>query len=153
MKTKRRMKPATLPFAFWDTSAILPLCTHQRQSDPARQMTRHFRPVVWWGTRIEAVSGIRRLLRENLLTIDQSAMAMTRLDQLQSRWDEIIPTEAVRETAELLLGRHKLRAGDALQLAAALEWCGHHPRGKIIVGADNDLLRAAAAEGFTCRLL
>jgi predicted nucleic acid-binding protein len=116
-------------------------------------MTRHFRPVVWWGTRVEAVSGIRRLLRENLLKIDQAAMAISRLDQLQIRWDEIIPTESVRETAELLLGRHKLRAADALQLAAALEWCGHHPRGKIIIGADNELLRAAAAEGFTCRLL
>jgi hypothetical protein len=51
--------------------------------------------------------------------------------------------------AERLLARHKLRVADALQLAAALEWCGNNPRGRVFIGCDGDLLDRAEAEGFT----
>jgi predicted nucleic acid-binding protein len=143
-------RPKPLKFAFWDTSAILPLCSAQRQSAQVRQTTRLFRLVVWWGTSIEARSGIHRLIRERHLTRSEGEQAINRLQQLRLRWDEVTPTEAVRDTAELLLGRHKLRAGDALQLAAALEWCNYHPRGKVFISSDGDLFEAASAEGFTC---
>jgi len=68
---------------------------------------------------------------------------------LKRRWSEVQPIEKVRETAERLLGVHKLRAADALQLAAALVWCNQRPRGRTFIAADGDLARAAEAEGFT----
>ena len=150
MKTKVSDRGRSLPFAFWDTSAIVPLCGLQRESAPARQATRQYRLVVWWGTSLEALSGFHRLRREGKLTSVEATRAIDRLDYLRARWDEVLPSEAVRETAERLLSRHRLRAADALQLAAALEWCGHRPRKRVIVAGDGDLLAAAEAEGFTC---
>jgi hypothetical protein len=41
-----------------------------------------------------------------------------------------------------------LRAADALQLAAALIWCNHYPRGRTFISGDERLLEAAEREGF-----
>lgn len=151
MKTKqagRKQRP--LLTAFWDTSALVPLCCYQSQSAQARQAARTYsRQVVWWGTFIEAVSSLNRLTREAALTLDASKQAFERLDYLRSRWNEIQPTEDVRERAERLLRIHKLRAADALQLAAALVWCKDRARGRMLIGSDGNLLEAASAEGFS----
>lgn len=101
------------------------------------------------GTVIEAVSSLNRLTREATLTVDESRQAFARLDYMRSRWNEVQPTEEVRERAERLLRIHKLRAADALQLAAALVWCDGRPRGRVLIGADGNLSEAAGAEGFT----
>jgi predicted nucleic acid-binding protein len=107
------------------------------------------RQVVWWGTVIEAVSSLNRLTRDATLSVDENRQAFARLDYLRSRWNEIQPTEEVRERAERLLRIHKLRAADAFQLAAALVWCEDRPRGRALIGDDDNLSEAARAEGFT----
>lgn len=109
----------------------------------------HSRQVVWWGTVIEAVSSLNRLTREGTLSVDENRQAFARLDYLRSRWNEIQPTEDVRQRAERLLRIHKLRAADALQLAAALMWCADRPRGRALIGDDGNLSEGARAEGFT----
>jgi predicted nucleic acid-binding protein len=150
MKTKGRRKSRLPTTAFWDTSALVPLCCFQPQSAQARQAARTYsRQVVWWGTVIEAVSSLNRLTREATLTVDESRQSFARLDYMRSRWNEVQPTEEVRERAERLLRIHKLRAADALQLAAALVWCDGRPRGRVLIGADGNLSEAAGAEGFT----
>lgn len=88
-------------------------------------------------------------MREGILTGEQNRQALQRLDYLRRRWSEIQPTGEVRDRAERLLGIHKLRAPDALQLSAALVWCNQQPRGRHFIGADNDLLVGAEAEGFS----
>lgn len=41
--------PAHLPVAFWDASALVPLCCWQIQTKAARQARRLFpQMVVWW---------------------------------------------------------------------------------------------------------
>lgn len=149
MKIKRtgKSRPTT---AFWDTSGVVPLCCFQPQSAQARQAARTYsRQVVWWGTIIEAVSSLNRLTREGTLNDKESSQAFARLDYLRDRWNEIQPTEEVRNRAERLLRIHRLRAADALQLAAALIWCDNHPHGRALIGADGSLSDAASAEGFT----
>ena len=149
MKTKRtgKSRPTT---GFWDTSAVVPLCCFQPLSAQARQVARTYsRQVVWWGTISEAVSSLNRLTREGTLNAKESSQAFARLDYLRDRWNEVQPTEEVRNRAERLLRIHKLRAADALQLAAALVWCGNHPQGRTLIGADGNLSDAAGAEGFT----
>jgi predicted nucleic acid-binding protein len=89
------------------------------------------RQVVWWGTIIEAVSSLNRLVREGRLNSKESRQAFTRLDYLRERWNEVQATEEVRERAGRLLRIHKLRAADALQLAAALVWCGDRTQGRL----------------------
>jgi hypothetical protein len=107
------------------------------------------RQVTWWATGVEAVSSFNRLEREQALTALGKRHALTRLDYLRRRWNEIQPINDVRDTAERLLGVHTLRAGDALQLAAALVWCGGRPRGRHFIAGDTNLTAAAEAEGFT----
>ena len=150
MKTERGRKlAATTLTAFWDTSGIVPLCCHQPQSGRARQTARRYaRRVVWWATSVEAISSFNRLIREGYLSSKEGGQAFARLDYLRRRWNEILPTEEVRELAERLLGHHKLRAGDALQLGAALVWCNNRPRGRHFIGSDGILSDAAQAEGF-----
>ena len=151
MKTKPQ-KSATVHVlnAFWDTSAIVALCCLQKQSARAKQAARTYaRQVVWWGTSVEAISALNRLVRERYLTAQEIPQAFTKLAYLRRRWVEIEPADEVRHQAERLLGVYSLRAGDALQLAAALVWCNGYSRGRHFIGSDNNLSVAAEAEGFT----
>lgn len=75
--------------AFWDASAIVPLCRSQAGSVRGRKLlTELRRMVVWWGTPVEARSAFARLLRDNHLTVTQHRIAVERLSQLRRAWDE-----------------------------------------------------------------
>jgi|SRR5215471_2413245 len=150
MRTKRRGATPEPPFAFWDSSAVVPLCGSQRQSAQTRQIARSYRLVVWWGTSIEVISALQRLKRESNLSPAEVHQSIARLEVLRTRWDEVTPSDSIRELAERLLGLHKLRAADSLQLASALDWCGNRTRGRAFICGDGELLVAAEAEGFTC---
>jgi predicted nucleic acid-binding protein len=140
--------------AFWDTSAVVPLCCHQQTTDAARAASRRFpRQVVWWGTRVEAVSAFSRLRRERLLSDDERSQTILRLTYLSQRWNEVQPVTEVRTLAERLLASHSIRTADALQLAAALLWCRERAHGRPFVAGDGALARTAAAEGFSVLLL
>ena len=138
--------------AFWDASAVVPLCCSQPASAEGRRLRRELkRMVVWWGTPIEARSAFARLVREGRLTTDERATAVKLLAQLRVSWDEILPTEKVRSLAEELPDAHGVRAADATQLAAALVWCRERPRQHPLVCFDERLGAAAAALGFSVR--
>jgi predicted nucleic acid-binding protein len=151
MKDKAKQKTAkNVKFAFWDTSAIVPLCCRQAFSQQIRRAARQYPgQAVWWGTPVEALSSLNRLVREGYLSSGELRQALQRLDYLRRKWDEIQPTLLVRNTAERMLGAHNLRAADALQLAAALIWCRNFSRQRTFICVDNRLAEAAEAEGFT----
>ena len=46
--------------AFWDSSALVPLCLHESTSRQAHAQLRKFLPVVWWGS-IEWKSTVQSL--------------------------------------------------------------------------------------------
>src|SRR5712692_1750588 len=95
--------------AFWDTSAIVPLCCFQPQSAQATRTARvYVRQITWWATAVEAISSFNRLYRDQALTAAGKQQALTRLDHLRRRWIEILPSDEVRDGAERLLGVHKL---------------------------------------------
>jgi len=138
--------------AFWDSSAIVPLCCVPSSTIQGRRLLAELgRMVAWWGTPVEARSAFARLLREGHLTTAQHSKAVRLLEQLRRSWDEILPTEAVRVHAEALPEQYGLRAGDAWQLAAALVWCRDRPRRRPFVCMDRRLAQAASALGFTVR--
>lgn len=138
--------------AFWDASAIVPLCCSQPATAPGRRLQRELtRMVVWWGTPLEARSAFARLVRERHLTSEGRASAIGRLEALRVAWDEILPTERVRRLGEELPDAHGLRAADAAQLAAALVWCRERPRQRPFVCFDERLRAAAIALGFSVR--
>ena len=134
---------------FWDSSALVPLCVLQHSSQFVEQQLKRFHPVVWWGTSVEVQSAICRLHRAIEITDEERQWGAERLKALRQSWIEMQPGMELRESAERLLERHALRAGDSLQLAAALVWCGGRPAKRVFVCADERLSKAARAEGFT----
>ena len=102
---------------------------------------------------MEIGSALARLLRMKQITGDDYVKSRTSADLLAGSWFVIQPSEVVRGKALRLLDRHDLRAGDAFQLASALEWCGDTPSGKVFITADHRLREAALLSGFTAPTL
>jgi len=135
---------------FWDTSAFLPLLV----DEPPRErlyalLDEDSEVLAWWATPVEIASALARRERDELLTAEEVAAALTASRALSESWHEIMPSDAVRRTAERLLRTHPLRAADALQLAAALVAADHDPTSLEIVCLDERLRLAARREGFT----
>lgn len=138
--------------AFWDASAIVPLCCSQPATARGRRLlTELRRMVVWWGTPVEARSAFARLVREGRLTTTERATAIRLLNHLRGSWDEILPSEKVRSVAEGLPDEYGVRGADALQLAAAIVWCRERPRRRPFVCFDGRLVKAASEAGFIVR--
>ena len=135
--------------AFWDSSALVPLCLNESTSRQAHAQLRKFLPVVWWGSLVEVHSAIARLHRLAQLTDAEDQKARSQLDLLNRGWREILPGDHVRELATRLLGAHDLRAADSLQLAAAMTWCQQRPAKRNFLCADQRLSRVAIAAGFS----
>ncbi|MFI5311972.1 MAG: PIN domain-containing protein [Gemmatimonadales bacterium] len=134
---------------FWDSSAIVPLILAQPRSAEARAwLAEDGEIVVWWTTPVECASAIARLHRDGHLTTSDERVARELLVALQRSWFEIQPGDGLRDQALRLLRLHPLRAADALQLAAAIEWAGSPPAGTLLTFNDR-LQDAAAREGFT----
>jgi predicted nucleic acid-binding protein len=135
--------------AFWDTSAIVPLCCHQDESQEIRRIARRIKRVAaWWGTAVEARSAFSRLVRDGKMTARGLKQAVARLEVQRTSWIEVLPSDRVREIAETLPEQYGLRALDSFQLAAALVWCKEQPRGRWFVCCDVRLADAAARAGF-----
>src|SRR5438477_11148391 len=116
--------------AFWDASALVPLCVRQGSSSRATGLYSHYEIAVWWATPVEIASAMARLLRTSSIQLAEWRAAVKIAATLSDAWSVIEPSLAVRGCAELLVQRYDLRASDALQLAAALEWCGDVPQGQ-----------------------
>ena len=140
--------------AFWDSSAIVPLCCVQDSSFAARQQVRvHQLQSVWWATGLEVRNTFARLLREKNLTKKGFEQARHRLGILAAAWFEICPDGKVRDLAEQLLDQHALSTADGLQLAAALVWCREQPRHRPFICADRQLSKAAEKAGFDVQFI
>lgn len=135
--------------AYWDTSAVVPLCCHQPASARVRRFARERRKfVVWWGTAVEAHGALRRLLREGTLSDGGFLQATDRLDLVRRSWSEVLPTQEIRTRAQATLDAYDIRAADSFQLAAALVWCDGKPRRRPFICFDPRLASAARKAGF-----
>jgi hypothetical protein len=134
---------------YWDASGIVPLLVRQaRTQDMERLLQEDSAVVTWWGTPLECLSALMRLVRERRLTADDLSGAERRLHELRNGWDEILPSEACRRMAERMLRVHALRAADALQVAAALVASDHDPSRLEIVCLDQRMSEVGRKEGF-----
>jgi predicted nucleic acid-binding protein len=104
--------------------------------------------LAWWVTRVECESAVSRLERTDLLRPRSASAARSRLDRFAATWQELQPTESLRDDARRLLRVHDLRTADALQLAAALAASEGRPVTLDFVTLDERLAVAAKREGF-----
>jgi predicted nucleic acid-binding protein len=134
---------------FWDASAIVPLLANESSRERLLELLeRDPEVLIWWGTPVEIASALARRERENLLTAGDVSRALVLAHELTDGWHQVMPSDAVRRTAERLLRVHLLRAADSLQLAAALIAADHDPSTLEIVSLDARLNSAARREGF-----
>ena len=140
--------------AFWDTSAIIPLCYLQNASSAARKFRRRFKShMIWWGTRVEVHSGLARLRRLNEIDEPSVRKAISKWETFESEANVIRPVEYVIDIATTLPALYDLRSQDAFQLAAALVWCSERPRNRPFICADLRLIEAASDAGFDAILI
>ena len=134
---------------FWDASAVVPLLLEEARSETMRAESAE-RPqlVVWWGTVVECTSAIGRRERSGALELSEATEALETLDRLTRDWREVPPTPTLRDDAQRLVRVHDLRAGDALQLAAARIAADGEPGALPFVTLDERLALAASREGF-----
>ena len=95
---------------------------------------------------VEVASAINRLIREGALEASAGDPILSGLATRSIRLPAIVELSAeVASTAIGLLGRHPLKASDAVQLASAVT-----DSAALFVSSDRRLLEAAHAEGLKC---
>lgn len=134
--------------AFWDSSSLVPLCLFEQSTSRARALLLQWRPFVWWATPVEISGAIARRVREQRLNESQVDGALEALREIAAIWEVVRPTDALRKNAQSVVRQHALRAADALQLAAALEWRKTDSDRNAFISGDSRLLAAAQACGF-----
>lgn len=133
---------------FWDSSALVPLLLEQPLTARVRELLAEDADVVvWWATPVECASAVARLRREGAMSPGDEAGLVQLLGRMRASWYEMVPGDQIRAQALRVLRLHPLRAADALQLAAALEWAGT-PSSGTLVTFDDRLADAAEREGF-----
>jgi len=139
--------------AFWDTSALVPLCVRQSITPQALALYKIYDAVVWWATPVEIASALARLVRMKQLDSSDWAKARRLAKRLADSWSVIQPSDTLRAKAMQLVERFDLRAADSFQLAAALEWCEDDPQGRVFLTIDRKLKEAALLSGFDAKPL
>jgi uncharacterized protein len=125
--------------SFWDSSALVPLCTNEPRSISAGKLWKQFpQRFVWWETSVEICSALARLEREKIITPQKRLSAEKRLKVLEKVWTEIQPAARIKELARTFPAQHKMKAADSLQLAAALVWCNEQPKGRAFISGDEN---------------
>jgi predicted nucleic acid-binding protein len=149
----RTGKPLDRQLAFWDASALVPLCVAQSTTPRMVSLYKNYEVVVWWATQVEIASALARLGRMKYIDQTDWARARRLAENLADAWSVIQPSDALRAKALRLVDRYDLRAADALQLAAAMEWCDDAPAGKVFLANDEKLREAAVLSGFDANRL
>ena len=103
---------------------------------------------VWWGAPTECWSALARREREAGWPAAITDKALSNLQLIMQRAQEVLPSAAVRAHSRRLLFTHSLRAADALQLAAALVLAGSEVADLEFVTLDEALASCARREGF-----
>lgn len=137
------------PIAFWDASVLVPLCVKQNSTPQALDFESKYLKAVWWATHVEITSALARLLRRQEIAGSLYAQAQLQAEGHANLWQVVRPSAKVEREARALLELYPLRAADALQLAAALEWCEGKPRGRVFLSFDQRLSEVAGLAGFT----
>lgn len=105
---------------FFDASALVKRYVRERGSARIRRLLDDGAVAVSRLSEVEVASAFARLSREGGITPAQRDRLMTAFVADLSAWTIVEITPDVARSARQLLMRHSLRAGDAVQLAAAL---------------------------------
>jgi predicted nucleic acid-binding protein len=137
--------------AFWDASALVPLCVRQGITPRAIALYKLHDTGAWWATPVEIVSALAWLVRMKQLDSSDWTKARKLAKRLADSWSVIQPSDALRGKSMQIVDRYDLRAADSFQLATALEWCENAPPGRVFLTTDQKLGEAALLSGFDAK--
>lgn len=132
---------------FFDASALVKRYIRERHTRRVRALLERGDNAVCRLSEVEVVSAVTRLARDDALSVRQRDAIVRAVVADLSALVVVEITPAVAATARRLLLQHALRAGDSIQLAAALvlqESIGEPL--EQFVAYDDRLLTAARAE-------
>ena len=134
---------------YWDSSALVALLVQEKTSSRVVRIAKQDPEISsWWGTKVECVSAIARLARQGDLDGGEVNRILERLEVWSAGWEEVQPSEQIREIAIRCLRTHSMKAADAIQLSAAWIAAEHKPSTLEFMTFDDRLSEAAAKEGF-----
>ena len=135
---------------YWDSSALVPLLVNEAAATRMSSFLEADRQVVtWWGTIVECTSALSRRRVDGSLDAAGYGSATGLLTSFAASWTEIPPGDSLREQAVRLVRLHRLRAADAMQLAAAIVASDFQPSALEFVTLDARQAEAAEREGFS----
>jgi hypothetical protein len=133
---------------YWDTSALVSLFVDEASTSALREILDDDPDqTVWCLASVEIASALARRSREGLGAARETSFR-SEWKGLSEYWREIAAIDHIKARAPRLLNTHALRAGDALQLAAALVSCDDRPEALPFVCLDDRLADAARKERF-----
>ncbi len=139
---------------YLDTSALVKLYVQETGTDRMVQLIAagvHHQLALLASTKTEFHSAFRRRERQGDLDSSVAAEILDEFDQhLLAGFLRQGVSDIVIDLASLLLGRHALRAFDALQLAGYLVLRSGAEPDFVFVCSDRPLLKAASEEGLEC---
>jgi len=127
----------------------VPLIVIEARSAACRRVLRDDNEIVaWMFTEAEILSAIHRTQPTKQHDDDPIAKAERRVERFLRSWELVVDATGVQREVRDVIRTHSLRAGDAMQLAAARLWARGYPKGRGFISADRLLARAAASDGF-----
>lgn len=134
---------------YFDASALVKRYVREHGSVKVRRLIASDVPATSRLSEVEVASALARLAREGALSpVDRDrAIAALETDLPAIVVVELLPEIAAR--ARMLLTRHQLRAGDAVQLASCVYLQEQLGEEVPIVAFDGRLVQAARREGLT----
>jgi predicted nucleic acid-binding protein len=105
---------------FYDASALVKRYVREADSARVRRLLRSGEVALSRHSEVEVVSAFARLAREEAMSVAQRDRAAAAFVSDLMAWHVVESTPEVMATARRLLLQHQLRAGDAVQLSAAL---------------------------------
>src|SRR5258708_32975920 len=101
--------------AFWDASALVPLCVGQSSTPHAIALYKQYEAVVWWATPVEIASAFARLVGMQLLDASDCPKARRLAAGLADAWFVLQQWDSLRAKAARLAQPYDLRAAAALK--------------------------------------
>jgi predicted nucleic acid-binding protein len=138
---------------FFDASALVKKYVRESDSARVRRLLRSGDVAVSRLSEVEVISALARLARDEAISQGQRDRAAVAFVSDLMAWHVVELTPEVGATARRLLMQHQLRAGDAVQLSAALVLqIGLEVPLEEFVAYDQRTLGVAAAEQLVVRV-
>jgi uncharacterized protein len=130
---------------YFDASALVKRYVREKGSSKVQRLLAADVPATSRLSAVEIASAVERRVREGALSGEDRNRILAALDRDMTAMLVVEITAAVITGARLLLQRHPLRAGDAIQLASCLHLQEQVEEDLTFVGFDDRLLTAARA--------